>query len=83
MHERGHKAADATQSSTSASTACGVDVQDGAQAHGAGLVLVVRAGAKFSDGVRVERDANADATRSTVAKSKMRTKLVQDKKLAA
>jgi transposase-like protein len=51
--------------------------------NGAELVPLVRAGVKFTDGVRVERGADAVATRATVAKGKTRTKQVQDAKVAA
>ena len=51
--------------------------------NGAELVPLVRAGVKFIDGVRVERGADAGTTRSTVAKTKTRTKHVQDAKVAA
>ena len=51
--------------------------------NGAELVALVRAGVKFVDGVREERDADADTTRPTVAKSKTRQKQLQDAKVAA
>ena len=51
--------------------------------NGAELVPLVRAGVKFADGVRVERDVDDGSTRPTVAKSKTRTKQAQDAKVAA
>lgn len=48
--------------------------------NGAELVALVRAGVKFVDGVREERDADADTTRP---KSKTRQKQLQDAKVAA
>jgi hypothetical protein len=43
----------------------------------------VRAGVKFIDGVRVERDAEPGTMRPSVAKSKTKTKHTQDAKVAA
>lgn len=51
--------------------------------NGAELVPLVRAGIKFVDGIRVERDADAGTTRPAVAKSKGKTKQLQDAKVAA
>jgi putative transposase len=51
--------------------------------NGAELVSLVRAGVTFVDGVREERDADADTTRPTVAKSKTRKKQLQHAKVAA
>ena len=50
--------------------------------NGNELVPLVRAGVKFIDGVRVERDVDAEPTRPNMAKSKTK-KHVQDAKVAA
>ncbi len=42
--------------------------------NGAELVPLVRAGVRFIDGVRIERDAEPETTRPSVAKSKIKTK---------
>lgn len=46
--------------------------------NGAELVLLVRAEIRFIDGVRAERGVHAGTTRPAVAKSKAKTKQVQD-----
>ena len=51
--------------------------------NGHELVPLVRAGVKFVDGVRVERQADEDATRSTTTKVKTKTKQDQVAKVAA
>jgi putative transposase len=51
--------------------------------NGAELVPLVRAGVRFVDGVRVERDAKSDTTRPSVAKTKTKTRKIQDAKVAA
>jgi putative transposase len=51
--------------------------------NGAELVPLVRAGVRFSDGVRVERDAEAASTRPTGTKKKVTTKQAHDTKVAA
>jgi len=43
----------------------------------------VRAGVRFVDGVRAERDAETGATRPPVAKSKTKKKQNQDARVAA
>lgn len=51
--------------------------------NGHELVPLVRAGVRFVDGVRVERDAETGSTRPSVAKSKTKTKQNQDARVAA